>query len=364
MSKNGQPDENGQPDRSGRISRRAFGVLFGGVFLGGTALTVAGCGSKDDTPAAAASTGSTDAFPVTISHAYGKTEITKRPERVVVVGYKEQDYYLALGTVPVAIRDWYGDQPSATWPWAQSYLNGAKPTVLPRAELDFEQIVGLNPDVIVGMSAGLTKEQYDTLAKIAPTVAQPSDTDDWAVTWQDMTRKAGAILGRNTEAEKLVTELQATIAAAATQYPALKGASTVFASAYENQYYVYSPTATGSQVLLSLGLTMSDEVKKLTDNANAYVTLSKERFDLVDVKVAVWSEAATDAQVTTLLANALYASLAVHKEGRDVFLGTEANGALSFSSVLSLPYVVEKVVPALAAAVDGDPATTSAYSAS
>ncbi|XVV09814.1 ABC transporter substrate-binding protein [Actinoplanes sp. CA-131856] len=336
-----------------RIRRRALGALLVGVLL-----AAGGCGSPEPSPA-----GRDDSFSVTIKHAYGETHLTKKPERVVIVGFKEQDYYLALGTVPVAIRDWYGDQPSATWPWAQSYLNGAKPTVLPRAELDYEQIIGLDPDVIVGMSAGLTKEQYDTLAKIAPTVAQPSADDNWAVTWQDMTLKTGQILGKEAEATKLVADLEGRIKDAAGKYPALKGASSVFASGFEGQFYVFSPKATGSQVLTSLGLTMSDEVAKLTDNADEYFTISKERFDLLDVKVAVWSEAASDPLIKSLLANPLYADKAVHQEGRDVFLGLEANGALSFSSVLSLPYLLDKVVPALATAADGDPATTSEFSA-
>jgi iron complex transport system substrate-binding protein len=323
----------------------------------------AACSSGDAEDGAVSGAAASSAFPVTVDHAYGKTVIDRKPERVVVVGYKEQDYYLALGTVPVAIRDWYGDQPNATWPWARAALGGAKPTVLPRAELDYEQIIGLDPDVIVGMSGGLTKEQYDTLSKIAPTVAQPSAEHQWSVTWQEMARTAGKVLGKQAEAEKTVTDIEGRLNAATVKYPQLKGASTVFASGFEGQFYIYGPTATGSQVLLSLGLTMSDEVAKLTDNANEYFVISKERFDLLDVKVAVWSEATSDDLIKQLLANPLYTARPVRTQGRDVFLGKEANGALSFSSVLSLPYVLDTIVPALATAADGDPATTSEFSA-
>jgi iron complex transport system substrate-binding protein len=48
------------------------------------------------TPTAAA-TSADDAFPVTIEHKYGSTEITARPERIVTVGLTEQDALLALG---------------------------------------------------------------------------------------------------------------------------------------------------------------------------------------------------------------------------------------------------------------------------
>ena len=44
-------------------------------------------------------------------------------------------------------------------------------------------------------------------------------------------------------------------------------------------------------------------------------------------------------------------------EGREVFLDVEIGGAAGFSSPLSLPYLLEELVPRFAAAVDGDPAT-------
>jgi iron complex transport system substrate-binding protein len=96
-------------------------------------------------------------FPVTIEHKYGETTITEQPERVVSVGFADQDPLLALGVVPVGIRDWYGDQPNATWPWASDELGDADPVVLPLTELNFEQISALDPDLIVGISSGMTR---------------------------------------------------------------------------------------------------------------------------------------------------------------------------------------------------------------
>ncbi|MGH3941431.1 MAG: hypothetical protein ACRDTG_22925 [Pseudonocardiaceae bacterium] len=31
----------------------------------------------------------------------------------------DHDYILALGVKPVGVAEWYGEYPSATWPWAQ-----------------------------------------------------------------------------------------------------------------------------------------------------------------------------------------------------------------------------------------------------
>ena len=72
------------------------------------------------------------------------------------VGFTDQDTLLALGVVPVGIRDWYGDQPDAVWPWATDELGDAEPTVISSAELDFEAVAALEPDLIVGLSSGMT----------------------------------------------------------------------------------------------------------------------------------------------------------------------------------------------------------------
>ena len=61
----------------------------------------------------------------------------------------------------------------------------------------------------------------------------------------------------------------------------------------------------------------------------------------------------------------IYRTLDVHTEGRDVFLSSSEplGGATSFVTVLSLPFLLDGLVPRLAAAVDGDPATTVATTA-
>jgi iron complex transport system substrate-binding protein len=45
------------------------------------------------------------------------------------------------------------------------------------AEIDFEAVAALRPDLITGVSSGMTAEEYETLSRIAPTVTQ---TDEYA----------------------------------------------------------------------------------------------------------------------------------------------------------------------------------------
>src|SRR3712207_1999237 len=83
---------------------------------------LAACGS--DTTPSSPGTPSTDAaaFPVSIPHKYGTTEIKAAPQRVVTIGLVEQDALLALGVAPVATTEWFGEQPGAVFPWAKDEL--------------------------------------------------------------------------------------------------------------------------------------------------------------------------------------------------------------------------------------------------
>ena len=59
-----------------------------------------------------------------------------------------------------------------------------------------------------------------------------------------------------------------------------------------------------------------------------------------------------------LRADPLYPRLRAAREGRDVLVTDQTlSGALTWSTVLSIPLAIDRLVPQLAAAVDGDPAT-------
>jgi hypothetical protein len=88
---------------------------------------------------------------------------------VVSLGYIDQDAILALGIVPVEIRESTGNQPSA-----RAHLRGEHSQVLPVSGIGPETLAGLRPDLIVAVSAGLTKEDYDLYSRVAPVLAQPA----------------------------------------------------------------------------------------------------------------------------------------------------------------------------------------------
>jgi iron complex transport system substrate-binding protein len=181
-------------------------------------------------------------FPVTITHKFGFVTIPAAPERVITIGFSEQDPVLALGVVPVAVRDWFGDQPYGVWPWAQDALGDGKPVLLqmPFGELNYELIASLHPDLLVATHAGITAEEYNLLAQIAPTLAQPADYPDFGVPWQVQTQLIGRALGKETLANKLVMEVEGQIAAAHEAHAGFGGATIAWVSpaAEAGQFWV------------------------------------------------------------------------------------------------------------------------------
>lgn len=130
-----------------------------------------------------AATGGRDgAFPVTIEHTFGSTEITEEPQRVLSLGYQEHDPVLALGVTPIAVRYWFGDESDVIFPWAEDEAGGADPEILNMPnDINFERIAALKPDLILGVYSGMTVRDYELLSQIAPTVAQTDRYIDTAL---------------------------------------------------------------------------------------------------------------------------------------------------------------------------------------
>jgi iron complex transport system substrate-binding protein len=333
------------------------------------AAVIAGCGSDSDDGGGGSSAGSTasegqatesGALPVTIAHKYGETTISKAPKRIVTVGLREQDSLLALGIVPVGTTEWYGKHPGAIFPWAEDELGSApKPTVLSFTDgIQVERIAALRPDLILAVYSGITKKDYTTLSKIAPTVAQPPGQVDWGSSWQDEILTVGKAVGKPKEAERLRDEAAGKLAAAAKANPEFKGQTAAVATPYQG-IYVYGPQDARSRLMTDFGFTFPEDLKNIGGKQEFGGQLSDEKVDLLDVGTLLWF--ANPAPAAKVRRNSTYRKLDVRTQGRDVFLPEkgELYEATSFISVLSIPLLVEQLVPKLAAAADGKPDTTA-----
>jgi iron complex transport system substrate-binding protein len=351
-----------------RVTRasRLSGLLASVVLL---AVTAVGCGSSDSGSSSGSSSSGTSgsdsksvagAYPVTLDHKFGSTTIKSEPKRIVTVGLTDQDAVLALGKVPVATTEWLGGYKGAVGPWAQDKLGGAAaPTVLKDTGTgpQVEKIAALKPDLILAVYSGLTKSQYESLSKFAPVVAQPKAYNNYGVPWQQQTEEIGKALGKETEAKTLVSGVEDKFAAAKKANPAFAGASAVMATPYEGTF-VFGSQDPRSRFLSDLGFSLPKDLDKVIGDQFG-ANISKERFDLLDQDVDVWIVPDTTSAVTKLHSDKVYADLNVVKQGREVFIKetSDYGNAVSLSTVLSIPYVLERMVPQLAAAVDGKTAT-------
>ena len=221
--------------------------------------------------------------------------------------------------------------------------------------IQFERVAALRPDLILGVYSGLTQKDYDTLSKIAPTVAQPPGQVDWGSSWQDEILTVGKAVGKPEEAERLRDKAEGQLAAAAKAHPEFKGMTAAIATPYQG-IYVYGPQDARSR--------FSSTSVQIPARAAEHRRQGGVR------RPAVGREARParprDADVVRgsrprgrSRQNPIYSKLKVHTEGRDVFMGEkgELYEATSFISVLSIPLLIDQLVPKLAAAADGDAKT-------
>lgn len=293
-----------------------------------TALVLTGCAGTSGTPGAQdTSTAADGAFPVTIDHAFGETTIPAEPQRVVTVSWGNQEAALALGVVPVAMPKvtWGDEDGDGLLPWVKDKLDelGAEtPTLMDETNgFDYEAIADAKPDVILGAYSGMTQEQYDTLSKIAPVVAYPEIA--WGTTWQEMTLTDAKALGRESQAEDLIADLEKHVTDETAKYPALAGMTQMFTYIDPTDLSTvgyYSLKDPRAMFLSEFGMTPSSAVETSSaDGETFWFTQSAENietFSDVDTLVGY----GTDATLATLQADPLWSRIPAVASGAVVML--------------------------------------------
>lgn len=293
-------------------------------------------------------------FPVTIKHRYGDIVIPQEPKRVVSIGFISHDFILSVGVKPTALRRWYGKHPYGVWPWAQEALGDAKPTVM-WGSINIEQIAALKPDLIVGIMSGLTEQQYKFLSKIAPTLVGPIGSGAFDTPWQDHTRLVAKALGRLDKANRLIEDIQGRIENISASHPQWKGMSASIWWA-GNANLVYASFDIRSRLLESLGFKIPRMIDAMVNaEYEFYATPSAEFLPQTDTDVLVWFDAGDNRN--RLKSFALRKTLKAWREGREVYMDAELSSAMAHSSPLSLNYVLDRLVPLLEQASDGNPNT-------
>lgn len=311
--------------------------LVGAGAAAATELALSGCSSPR------AVRGPAGASEVTVDHLFGQTVIKAPPKRVVSAGYTEHDDLLAVGVVPIAVTNWFGDERCAVWPWAQPELGGAQPVVLNLDNgIPVDQITGLKPDLIVAINAGLDADTYEKLSAIAPTVAQ-QDGDAFFEPWKTQATTIGAAVFRADQMKGLIDEVDKQFAAVGQKNPQWKTKKALLMQGTIFQGTVVA-TAAGwrTDFLNQMGLVIADSIKPFVTDHRAVIPRDQIKAVLESADVVIWTTESPDEQKALLGDPEIAASQAtVHN--RHVFTTKDLAGAIAFASVLSYPPVADQL---------------------
>ena len=291
------------------------------------------------------------ADPVTLRHSYGETVVDpEKVQRVVSVGYREQDFLYALGVAPVGVHEWFGDKPFATWPWADAARQeaGAEPEVQKGFEIDVEWVWSLEPDLIVATFAPMDRATYEQLSQIAPVVARPEGFPDWGAPWEEELRLIARATGREEKAEAIITKLDDKLSAAAAAHPEFAGKTATMAYFTEGQLVGYRSTDGANRLLSKLGFVIPEVYDEMA-TAGGNFTISTERLDLFDLDAVLWLVEPPSRAVLEALPT--WPATRMAREGRAIWADPELVGAMSFQTPLSIEWGLDRLLPSLSKAL-------------
>ncbi|GAB2688676.1 ABC transporter substrate-binding protein [Nocardia thraciensis] len=315
-----------------RGRRRAMAVALAGL----VSLGLVACGSTDDTTDSGSA--------VTIKHVHGETVIQGTPAKIVTLGNQWLDAAQALGVTPVGYIDTVATVAGAPPPWEPKSLETAK-TLNLGGDIP-EQVAALAPDLILADPAIATAPTYAQLSKIAPTL--PGLTDEASAPWQDQVTTLGKVLGKQAEAEQVVTDVRSKIDSIAQANPGLRGKT--FVSTYlagPTQLMVLTDPEDGSgRAFTQLGMSIPENLRKMP-STQGRVALAPERADELsaDLLLAGYAGPGGDQQYRELPG---FAGLPAVRKNAVAFLGNADIGAINQPTALSLPYILDKLAPTLA----------------
>ncbi|MDQ3761426.1 MAG: iron-siderophore ABC transporter substrate-binding protein [Actinomycetota bacterium] len=325
------------------LSRRLF---LAGTTVGAATLGLAACGGGSTTEAPPI-TGSAD-FPVTLKGKEGTATIPAEPQRVVTLGLqRDTDTALALGVTPIAMTE-NTFVPNGIAPWVESELTDPRPELLNTTDgIPFEKIVGLRPDLILATDSQVLPDNYTRLAQIAPTVSYLDgvSTD----TWQQRTTLIGRALGRDEQAQKIITDLEARVAQTAQDNPAFAGKTFSQTVVGGREVYAVLEGDTAVAFLEQLGLRISPEVAALpnADLPEPRALVSLENLGVLEADIMIITYL-SDNDRAFLESNQLFQQLDAVKNGNYIPLDFLVSFALAYLSPLTIPYGLDRAVPAMA----------------
>jgi iron complex transport system substrate-binding protein len=307
-------------------------------------LMIAACGTP-----ASEEKGSSDAFRV-VKTAKGDIEVPERPERIVAIGY-EASVLLDLGIVPVGMAaDAY--DPTGVPVYNREPVEGEEVELLDvTAELPFEKIAGLRPDLILAGTYFDIDKVYDQLSEIAPTVTYVKGS--YVDTWQEQATLIGEATGKEAEAEKAIARVSDRIAKIAADHPSWKTKNFSMSFNYDTGKIttIVNPKDFAIQLVTQLGPTLSPKVTALAgDDPSVQPDVSYEAVEVLDADLVLLAHA-SDTLQGTLTSNPVFANLPSVKGGRVVTVDLVSINAFRTPMLRGIDHSLDMLEPELVRAL-------------
>ena len=324
-----------------------------GAALLATALVVTSCGSGDDSGSEAESSGtgsgSSEAFPVTVSTAFGDVTVEEEPTRVVALGWSDAETALALGVQPVGASDWLAVGGNGLGEWVEEGYD-EDPEMIETLEPSFEAIAALEPDLILDTRSSGAQERYDLLSEIAPTIGQPEGVGPYQTTWQQQLDLVGQALGKTDEAADLEAQVEQAFTDAAEAHPEFDGTEVAVGAYTSEGFGAYVSGDARVAFMEQLGFQNKQAIEDQATE-NFFIPVSEEQLNLLDAELTVVFPIFVEASEFT--GNPLWQALPSVQEGRAVVLDdTTVTNAFSSASAPGLRYALDATVPMFADALN------------
>lgn len=215
-----------------------------------------------------------------IKHELGESCIPQHPQRLIVTDEVLLDAVLALGIKPIGIVE--SDSVGSRRSQLTKELAGI-PSLGKESQPNIEQIVLLNPDLIIGF--GISAEKYKLFSQIAATVSLEYVPSDWKKAFQ----RIGYLADKTAQASVAIAQYHQRINefknAMGTRLKTTEVSISRFQTARETTRFETKFSFSGV-VLAEAGLAIPIKQLQLTINADqTYFRVSLERVDLLDADV-------------------------------------------------------------------------------
>ncbi|GAA3703751.1 ABC transporter substrate-binding protein [Gordonia hankookensis] len=315
---------------------RVFFVMI--TVLVTTMLAVSACSAPDETDGGGA--------PIQVNTSKGSVTINGVPKRIVALGAQWIDVALSFGVTPVAYLDNIQVLTGKPAPWSSDKLKDS--TAISTDDV-VAQVAKAKPDLILATSymADGQPEMYNQISKLAPTI--PGITGKQIDPWQDMVTFLGTVLRQPEKAKEITSGVDSKIDATKNELPGLNAKTYTMAYMYSNDQIqvLGDPNDGATSLFSSLGMNIAPAlVAGYRRSGQPRYPISTENVPLLDSDLLVIT-ANTDQLMSSLQKLPGYRNLRSVRSGAVSRLTVAEIGGLNEPTPLSIPYLLDKMHPAM-----------------